>query len=259
LNDSTHKLTDDPTGKLLDNPFWHALRTEHSKLAICSALACRYPADVVPFAGLGDGETSSVAELRELLAPGELIYVAIDELAGCPGIDLLGQLVTWQMVYVSSSALGGDFARGVIPMAEPHLTEQPGIEQIGIEQLGAADAPAMVALTDVAFPGYFRLRTYRMGFYYGIRVGGELVAMGGERLALPGVREVSAVCTHPEHTGRGYAGRIISRILANHAAAGLKTFLHVGVANLRAVELYERLGFVKRRNIVFWRIRRTAS
>jgi predicted GNAT family acetyltransferase len=44
-----------------------------------------------------------------------------------------------------------------------------------------------------------------MGAYYGIRIGNELIAMAGERLAVPGFREISAVVTHPAHTGHGYA------------------------------------------------------
>ena len=96
---------------------------------------------------------------------------------------------------------------------------------VQILRMTPEDAPAMVALTDLAFPGFFRPRTDAMGAYYGIRVNGELVAMAGERLAVPGLSEISAVCTHPAHTGKGYARLLMNRLLKDHASADLKSFL----------------------------------
>jgi predicted GNAT family acetyltransferase len=101
----------------------------------------------------------------------------------------------------------------------------------------------MLKLTSIAFPGFFRKRTVLLGSYYGIRVDGELVAMAGERMALPGFVEISAVCTHPEHTGKGYAGHLMSLLMRDHAKAGLRSFLHVNAENERAIALYKRLGF----------------
>jgi predicted GNAT family acetyltransferase len=73
---------------------------------------------------------------------------------------------------------------------------------------------------------------------------------------MPGLRELSGVCTRPGHTGHGYAARLVCRVMAQHYAAGLKTFLHVVAANHRAIELYERLGFTKRRMVMLQHIRR---
>jgi ribosomal protein S18 acetylase RimI-like enzyme len=131
------------------------------------------------------------------------------------------------------------------------------IETPPITLLSAEDSPDMVALTDAAFPGFFRNRTYTLGHYFGIHVDGTLVAMAGERVALPGYREISAVCTLPGHTGKGYAAHLLRHILQFHVAAGLRSFLHVAGANQRAIELYERLGFEKSQRIIFNRIRRT--
>jgi ribosomal protein S18 acetylase RimI-like enzyme len=238
----------DPTLDPLDNPFWNALGSEHAKFAISAPLARRYPADIVPFAGLCDGRAEALADLRELLNPVETIYVTGDELSDCSGIELLGQLPTWQMVY-----------READPAIHLDHGGQLVVDPPGVEQMTGADAAAMVALTDAAFPGYFRLRTCVMGSYYGIRVDGELVAMAGERMALSGIREISGICTHPAHAGRGYAGHLIRRILREHAGARLRTFLHVGISNERAIALYERFGFVKRRKIMFHRLRRTTE
>jgi predicted GNAT family acetyltransferase len=116
----------------------------------------------------------------------------------------------------------------------------------------------MVALTTLAFPGFFRERTHEMGNYYGIRVSGELVAMAGERLCLRGLREISAVVTHPGHTGKGYAHRLMSYLLREHARAGFKSFLHVNVINRRAIARYERMGFETVRSITLWPVSRAS-
>jgi hypothetical protein len=41
----------------------------------------------------------------------------------------------------------------------------------------------------------------------------KLVAMVGERLRVPGYREVSGVCTHPEYSRRGYASAPVAATL----------------------------------------------
>src|SRR5260370_8579120 len=106
------------------------------------------------------------------------------------------------------------------------------------------DEPDMIALTDLAFPGFFRARTCEMGAYYGIRINNELVAMAGERLAVPGFREISAVVTHPEHVGKGYATLLMNRLLNNHAAVGLKSFLHVNGQTSHPISIYPRTTLV---------------
>jgi ribosomal protein S18 acetylase RimI-like enzyme len=227
-------LTDSPNDQLVD-VVWHALNTEHAGLAISAPLARRYPADVVPFAALQEHQADALAELRELMFDGEETYVAWSLIEGkafpeCPGVEVVLGLNALQMAParpVSNNATAPDRATPLI------------------ERLGAVNGPEMVALTDLAFPGFFRTRTYLMGGYWGIRVDGELIAMAGERMAIPGFREISAVCTHPEHTRRGYATRLIRHVMNEHAAAGLKSFLHVAETNQRAIALYERLGYVK--------------
>jgi len=44
-----------------------------------------------------------------------------------------------------------------------------------------------------------------LGRYFGVIENGRLAAMAGERMGMPGFREVSAVCTHPDFLGRGLA------------------------------------------------------
>jgi predicted GNAT family acetyltransferase len=95
-------------------------------------------------------------------------------------------------------------------------------------------------------PGPFGTRTCELGSYLGVRRNGQLAAMAGERLKLPGYTEISAVCTHPEHTGHGFATRLVAEIAEGIRARGERPFLHVREDNVRATDIYRRLGFVQR-------------
>jgi len=220
------------------NPYYHSLLTEHACIAIGSGLARRFPADVIPFAGLAEPDAVSMTALRDLLAPGESIIITGETIPSIPGLELTLNLPGWQM-----------HPQAPAPAHPPERAP-------AIRELYADDAPAMVHLTDVAFPGYFRPRTYILGRYFGIELDGELIAMAGERLALPGYREISAVCTHPAHTGKGYAALLIHHVMRVHVASGLRSFLHVAQANQRAIALYDRLGYIKTRPIYFHGFRR---
>ena len=71
----------------------------------------------------------------------------------------------------------------------------------------------MIELTALTKPGPFGTRTHELGLYVGIRDQGRLVAMAGERLKVPGYTEISAVCTHPDHVGKGYAAALMAEVM----------------------------------------------
>lgn len=71
--------------------------------------------------------------------------------------------------------------------------------------------------------------------------------MGGTRLHLPGFREITTVGTHPEHLGKGYATALVAQLVRDIHAGGEIPFLHVRDDNARAIAIYERLGFHRRR------------
>ena len=106
-----------------------------------------------------------------------------------------------------------------------------------------ANADEMLALTELTKPGPFGKRTPELGTYLGIRDSGRLVAMAGERLRVPGFTEISAVCTHPEYQGHGFARMLISSVIRRTTARGDTPFLHVAQVNTRAIQVYEQLGF----------------
>ena len=129
--------------------------------------------------------------------------------------------------------------------AEPP-TEAPA--PAGLAELGAADVPELLALTELTQPGPFGPRTIELGRYIGVRVDGRVAAMAGERLRPEGHTEISAVCTHPDFAGRGYARALMRLLMSDAARVGRLPMLHVKTEN-GAKHLYEKLGFRERRPI----------
>jgi predicted GNAT family acetyltransferase len=64
--------------------------------------------------------------------------------------------------------------------------------------------------------------------------------------------EISAVVTHPEHTGKGYAKQLIACASRKIFSLGNIPYLHVADTNIGAIRLYEKLGFVTMRKISLW-------
>lgn len=113
---------------------------------------------------------------------------------------------------------------------------------VDILTLGVADVPDMMALTALTKPGPFSPRTHELGTFLGIRVGGELVAMAGERMKPADYTEITAVCVHPSHRGHGYGQILLSAISRQIVARGEIPFLHVFTSNTSAIALYRRQG-----------------
>jgi len=225
--------------RLFENPVGHALQTKHRHLAVSEGDACRYPAEVVPFAAVAAPTSVAFEQLHSLLAPGEFVWLIGENYPHLPEIRFEETLKCFQMI-----------------LPEEVILPDPAIE---IARLSGANAGEMVALTDLAFPGFFRRRTCEMGSYYGVRSDDELIAMGGERLMLEGYSEISGVCTHPAHRGKGLAASLIWRLVRDHRRAGLVSWLHVSTANRRAFDLYLRLGFEVIRTVTLHRVGRSAT
>jgi len=221
---------------LFANPVWHALETRHCHLAISGGNARRYPADVAPFVAVAEPTIDALKAVHSLLVPGEQVWIADAKYPAWPELVWETSLECLQMVLPAE----------IVPPAGSN----------GVLTLSCEDAPAMVALTDLAFPGFFRVKTCEMGSYYGVRESGELVSMSGERIMLYEYPEVSGVCTHPDHRGKGYAASLMWQVIRDHRRDGLVSWLHVSAGNSHAIELYLRMGFVEARRQVWHRISR---
>lgn len=214
------------TSHPLDNPIWHALTTSQSKFAETSHLARRFPVEVTALAGLLEPTRENYDSLASLMGMGQSAALFLQSSPAPPaGWTIIEISPLLQMVYDGR----GTFA-----------------SEVEMEELNAANAPEMQELAELTKPGPFGRRTHEMGTYLGIRTSGKLVAMTGERLHMPGYTEVSAVCTHPEHLGHGYARALIGETVRRICNRNEVPFLHVRRENTRAIELYERLGFETR-------------
>ena len=125
----------------------------------------------------------------------------------------------------------------------------------GVVRLGPGDTEEMLDLAMRTRPGPFLPRTRELGEFLGIRRGGALVAMAGERLHPPGWTEISGVCTEEGWRGHGFATRLMRVLVAGIRARGETPFLHALASNTGAVRLYESMGFRLRRTITFSAVR----
>jgi ribosomal protein S18 acetylase RimI-like enzyme len=113
-------------------------------------------------------------------------------------------------------------------------------------QLSAADSGRLRALYALGGAGAFNPRQVRDGVFYGIVVGGQLVATAGTHLVAStySVAAVGNVFTHPEHRRRGYATAATSAVVAELLERGIRdVVLNVGRGNTVAISIYERVGF----------------
>ncbi len=218
----------------LDNPIWHALHTEHSHFAVDAGLARRYPAAIGPLSGTADPLPHSLEALHALAEPGGRLVLLYEEPPGAtPGWTVEHRGMLSQMVATNDVELSGDLESGA-----------PQMRLLTVE-----DVPQMLELAHLTEPGPFRERTHELGTFFGIFEGERLVAMAGQRLHLPRFVEVSAVCTHPDVRGRGYARMLMTAAMQEIRNRGKTPFLHVLPENHGAIRIYESLGFTLRRNL----------
>ncbi|GAB3389195.1 GNAT family N-acetyltransferase [Lysobacter fragariae] len=219
----------------LDNPFWASLRTRHCDVALRSGVAARYPAQYAPFLGVAGVDVDASSALESLVAPGESVYL----LGVTPSIP-----AGWRLEAFRPLAQ-------MICHAPLDVIEGPEIAPLTLDH--RAD---VLALTALVYPHYFRERTMEMGRYFAIYQDGRLAAMIGERLGTDEFTEMSAICTHPDFNGRGYARRLTAMLTNDTLQRGRTPFLHVSHENARAKALYEQIGFRHRRDIGFWSLTR---
>jgi ribosomal protein S18 acetylase RimI-like enzyme len=218
----------------LDNPIWNALSTRQNQFAEGDNLARRFQADIGPLAGLREQSTEAYKSLGRLFNPGESAALFLEEEPRLPeGWNLLKHDSLVQMICPGP----------------PQDSAFGKATDIHWESLGAADVPAMLELTALTEPGPFQQRTAELGGFLGIRHAGRLAAMAGQRLAPPRFTEVSAVCTHPEFRGRGYAQLLVAAVARTIHEHGELPFLTSYAHNANAIRVYESVGFTVRRTL----------
>ena len=214
---------------ILDRPAWAALTTRQAGRAVGGSAAVRFDRDYAPFGAAADGGESSQAALAELIAAtGPVVVIEPDPPAAPPATRRVSCVLAHQMVLDDLASPADD--HDMVALAE-------------------ADAPDMLALARLTQPGPFSVRTHQLGDFFGVRRHGVLVAMAGERMRPEGFTEISGVCTHPDHRGRGFAAALTGHVAARVQSRGEGAFLHVLTANVGAIRVYQGLGFRVRRTL----------
>jgi len=213
----------------LDRPIWSALTTRQSALAEGGGLARRYAREIGPFADMEDMSPESFAALGALMSDTEIAVLFTPDAVAVPA--------EFKIVLADT---------GEQMIGTPRESSLPGVE---IVTLGAADVPEMIALVELTKPGPFGSRTHELGTFLGIRVDGQLVAMTGERMKPGNYTEMTAVCVHPSHRGKGYAQALLGAVARGIVARGEIPFLHVFTNNESAIALYRRQGMEIRRRL----------
>ena len=220
--------------KKLDNPVWFSLLETHQKFAMNSGNIKFYPPDYCPFGGFekGDAIAKSIDKYAAMV---DNFFIVGEKPEFSNLLTINKELVCLQMiVYNPIDILIND---RIIQLTDEHID-------------------ALYALVNLVQPGYFKKKTALLGNYYGIFKNNKLVAVSGERMQMNDFIEVSAVVTHPNHTGKGYAKQLVAHTVNEIFNQNKTPYLHVIEDNSTAITLYQKLGFTIRQKISFWYITR---
>lgn len=216
----------------LDNPIWYSLSETHKNIGIDYGTVKFYKPDYSPFGGFIaiNNTANAITEYAKLCGN----FFVFGEKPDIPeNLILKNELVCLQMIIYDK--INYNIEDEIVLLQEKHLE-------------------ALLGLVKLVYPEYFKRETASLGNYYGIFKDNQLVAITGERLRMYGFVEVSAVITHPDHTGKGYAKQLITHAVRTIIDTKNTPFLHVSEANFGAVKLYETFGFRTRRKISLWNI-----
>lgn len=217
---------------VLINPVWEALSSRQSQFNRGSQSLKYFPQEVSPFIGLKNWDAEDLFDLENHVPTNRSFSVMIAKEVTIPhSFEIIFSILLYQMVCTN-----------LIPFSNSN---------IAIENLGNKDIPQMLALTELTKPGPFYQRTIDFGHYIGIFDKDELIAMAGERLRMNGFSEISAICTKPEYLGRGYASLLLSKASDRTIQEGNTPFLHVRTDNVRAIQVYQKLGFTINADVYF--------
>ena len=202
----------------LDNPVWYSLKETHQQHAIESEAMRFYHPDYCPFGGFVNSD-KTVASIDTYTDLTNSFYVVGNKPTFSDRITLTKELVCYQMLLDEKTE---------VEISDPITTLQTIQHK--------AD---LFALVNLVQPGYFKNKTSELGSYYGIYRDDELIAVTGERMKMNAFTEVSAVVTHPNHTGRGYAKQLVAHTTNKIFAENKLPYLHVAAINTAAIKLYD--------------------
>jgi len=217
---------------LLDNPIWNALISGNSNLAHGGSEVKYFAENVAPFVGFKDYSAVNFNMLYKLVTNQRILAVVSAEEITIPNNwKVLNNMKILQLVF-DGPVPQERSSQELVTLTDQHI-------------------PAVLALTKLTNPGPFSERTIDYGNYKGIFNGDELIAMAGYRTQPSPYIEISAVCTHPDHHGKGHAGTLINYHIRQIIAASGIPYLHSRTDNANAIRLYQKLGFSARKEMTF--------
>lgn len=216
----------------LDNPVWHSLSESHQNFAVDYNYIKFYHPDYCPFGGFEKAKGIS-PHIEEYARMVDNFFIVGEKPELSNQLELKKELVCLQMVI--NDRINVEIKENIIALTNEHID-------------------ALFQLVNLVQPGYFKRKTVLLGNYFGIFKNSELIAVTGERMKMNAFIEVSAIVTHPNHTGLGYAKQLIAHTVNNIFNQNKTSYLHVVENNIGAIQLYEKLGFTTRRKISFWNI-----
>jgi ribosomal protein S18 acetylase RimI-like enzyme len=216
----------------LDNPVWHSLCESHQGFAVDYNCIKFYHPDYCPFGGFENPKGIS-PHIDEYSGMVDNFFIVGEKPEFSNQLELKKELVCLQMII--NDRIDFPIKENIIALTSEHMD-------------------SLFHLVDSVQPGYFKRKTALLGNYFGIFKNDELIATTGERMKMNAFVEVSAIVTHPNHTGQGYAKQLIAHTVNNIFDQNKKAYLHVVENNIGAIKLYEKSGFTTRRKISFWNI-----
>lgn len=217
----------------LDNPAWYSLHEIHHNFAIEYKGIKFYNPKYCPFGGSIDKDiaTKGISEYSNLA---DSFFVIGEKPLLGDTVNLKRNLICNQMLLKKQIEL--ELKEEIISLQNESQRED------------------LFNLVSLVQPGYFKNKTADLGKYFGIYKDDKLVAVSGERMQMNDFTEISAIVTHPNHTGNGYAKQLIKYTTDQVFQEKKTPYLHVVESNVHAIRLYEKLGFTTRRKINFWNL-----
>ena len=210
-----------PNDHPLDNVIWTALTTVQRDWSRGNALARRFLPEFARFAGVPRVSEAALDALAADMAADEVVALSdAEDFDPGPCFELVDRKNLVQMVGAASG--------------EVRAPQR-------FRALGPGDVPRMTALVRLTEPGPWFERTPELGRFAGFEADGQLVAMVGERMRVPGHTEISGVCCHPGWRGQGLPADLMRLVSQGIVARGETPFLHVLADNASAIALYEKL------------------
>lgn len=218
---------------ILDNMIWHAITTGNRHIATVEGEVGCYKKEIAPFVAMQHHTTDNLVKLYEFLPAERRVAISYFDRPQFEEKKWEGirQMDCCQMVYeYPVESFTTPQSSQIVPLTDAHI-------------------PQMLELTALTKPGPFFERTIEFGNYFGIFINDRLAAMTGQRMHPVPYMEVSAVCTHPDFRGKGYARELMLHVMKIILDNSFTPFLHVLANNSGAIQLYESIGFRVRKKI----------